>query len=126
MVAPGRRRRHGLGARNNASDPQLSLPYLSPHVLQTGDRSIFDEPVPFLEGPPIPPGAEGIIFVPRPSRDEASLYGHCCRAIDFTLGRIGPHGLPLIGSGDWNNGLSDFGDRGAGESVWLGFFLYDR
>ena len=81
--------------------------------------------MPFLEGPPIPKGAEGINFVPRPSREEASLYGHCCRAIDFTLGRIGPHGLPLIGSGDWNDGLSQFGEGGAGESVWLGFFLYD-
>ena len=63
--------------------------------------------------------------MPRPSREAASLYDHCCRAIDFTLGRIGPHGLPLIGSGDWNDGLSQFGDGGAGESVWLGFFLYD-
>ena len=81
--------------------------------------------MPFLEGPPIPKGAEGINFVPRPSREEASLYEHCCRAIDFTLGRIGPHGLPLIGSGDWNDGLSQFGEGGAGESVWLGFFLYD-
>jgi cyclic beta-1,2-glucan synthetase len=116
----------GLAARNNASDPHLWLAYLtSRYVLQTGDRAILDERVPFLEGPPIPPGAEGINFVPRPSRDAASLYDHCCRAIDFSLGRIGPHGLPLIGSGDWNDGLSHFGDGGAGESVWLGFFLYD-
>ena len=116
----------GLAARNNASDPHLWLPYLtSRYVLQTGDRAILEEAVPFIEGPPIPPEAEGINFVPRPSRDEASLYEHCCRAIDFSLGRIGPHGLPLIGSGDWNDGLSHFGDGGAGESVWLGFFLYD-
>ena len=116
----------GLGARNNASDPHLWLPYLTArYVAQTGDHAILDEQVPFLEGPPIPPGAEGINFVPRPSREEASLYEHCCRAIDFTLGRIGPHGLPLIGSGDWNDGLSQFGEGGAGESVWLGFFLYD-
>ena len=113
----------GLGARNNASDPQLWLTYLTArYVIQTGDAAILDEPVPFLEGPPIPPGAEGINFVPRPSREEASLYQHCCRAIDFSLGRIGPHGLPLIGSGDWNDGLSE---GGKGESVWLGFFLYD-
>ena len=116
----------GLGARNNASDPHLWLPYLTArYVAQTGDRAILDEPVSFLEGPAIPKGAEGINFVPRPSREAASLYGHCCRAIDFTLGRIGPHGLPLIGSGDWNDGLSHFGEGGAGESVWLGFFLYD-
>ena len=116
----------GLGARNNASDPHLWLPYLTVrYTRQTGDLAILDELVPFLEGPPIPPGAEGINFVPRPSRDQGSLYDHCCRAIDFTLRRIGPHGLPLIGSGDWNDGLSHFGDGGAGESVWLGFFLYD-
>jgi cyclic beta-1,2-glucan synthetase len=116
----------GLGARNNASDPHLWLPYLtSRYVRQTGDAAILDEAVPFLEGPAIPKGAEGINFVPRPSREAASLYGHCCRAIDFTLGRIGAHGLPLIGSGDWNDGLSQFGEGGAGESVWLGFFLYD-
>ena len=116
----------GLGARNRASDPHLWLPYLAArYIAQTGDRTILDEPVPFLEGPPIPKGAEGVNFVPRRSQDEASLYGHCCRAIDFSLGRIGPHGLPLIGSGDWNDGLSHFGEGGAGESVWLGFFLYD-
>ncbi len=113
----------GLGARNNASDPHLWLPYLTArYVIQTGDAAILEEPVPFLEGPEIPAGAEGINFVPRPSQEEASLYQHCCKAIDFTLGRIGPHGLPLIGSGDWNDGLSE---GGSGESVWLGFFLYD-
>ena len=63
--------------------------------------------------------------MPRTSRETASLYEHCCRAIDFTLGRIGRHGLPLLGSGDWNDGLSQSGSAGSGESVWLGFFLYD-
>ena len=124
MVAPGRERWHRPGRAQQRLRPasMAALPD-RPLCAQTGDRAILDEPVPFLEGPPIPKGAEGINFVPRPSRDEASLYEHCCRAIDFTLGRIGPHGLPLIGSGDWNDGLSQFGEGGAGESVWLGFFL---
>ena len=115
----------GLGARNNASDPHLWLPYLvSRYVEQTGDRGILAEPLPFLEGRPIPRGAEGINFVPRPSREVGSLDDHCRRAIAFTLSRIGANGLPLIGSGDWNDGLSRAGGA-SGESVWLGFFLYD-
>ena len=97
----------GLGARNNASDPHLWLPYLvTRYVEQTGDRGILAEPLPFLEGRPIPRGAEGINFVPRPSREVGSLDDHCRRAIAFTLSRMGPSGLPLIGSGDWNDGLS--------------------
>ena len=116
----------GLAARNRASDPHLWLPYVTcRYVAQTGDRAILDERTRFLEGPSIPPGAEGINFVPRPSREDASLYEHCCRAIDFTLSRIGAHGLPLLGSGDWNDGLSDFAEGGAGESVWLALFLHD-
>ena len=116
----------GLGARNRASDPHLWPPYVTVrYVAQTGDRTILNERTRFLEGPPIPAGAEGINFVPRPSREEASVYEHCRRAIDFTLSRIGSHGLPLLGSGDWNDGLSEFAEGGAGESVWLGFFLHD-
>ena len=123
---PGPEGGTGLGSRNRASDPHLWLPYLvARYVAQTGDRAILDEPIPFLEGRPIPTGAEGINFVPRPSRDSASLLEHCRRAISFTLSRIGPSGLPLIGSGDWNDGLSHAGEGAGGESVWLGFFLHD-
>lgn len=118
--------RTGLGARNRASDPHLWLPYLvSRYVAATGDLAILDEDVPFLEGRRVPRGAEGVVHLPRPSRDSASLYDHCRRAIDFTLARVGPNGLPLIGTGDWNDGLSDVGRQGRGESVWLGFFLHD-
>lgn len=118
--------RTGLGARNRASDPHLWLPYLvARYVEATGDRGILDEEVPFLEGQRVPRGVEGVVLLPRPSRDRAPLHEHCRRAVDFTLARMGPNGLPLIGTGDWNDGLSDVGRRGRGESVWLGFFLHD-
>lgn len=118
--------RTGLAARNRASDPHLWLPYVVVrYVLATGDDAILDEPVPFLEGRQIPPGADGIVFAPRPSREVESLFEHCRRAIAFTLARLGPNGLPLIGTGDWNDGLDRLGRRGRGESVWLGCFLLE-
>jgi cyclic beta-1,2-glucan synthetase len=116
----------GLGARNRTSDPHLWLPYLVYHYVEaTGDLAILQEEVRFLEGMPIPRRADGIAFAPRRSRDSASLYRHCMRAIDLTLGRFGARGLPLMLSGDWNDGLNLVGRRGRGESTWLGFFLYD-
>ncbi|MEK0084750.1 GH36-type glycosyl hydrolase domain-containing protein [Benzoatithermus flavus] len=116
----------GLGARNRASDPHLWLPYVvTRYVRATGDHAILDEPVPFLEGRAVPRGSEGIVIVPRPSRDVVTLYEHCRRAIGFTLSRMGTNGLPLIGTHDWNDGLSDIGHKGRGESGWLGFFLHD-
>jgi cyclic beta-1,2-glucan synthetase len=115
----------GIGARNRASDPQLWLPYLLAHYIEaTGDASILQEEIPFLEGKPIPPGAEGIVIAARPSRDHASLREHCRRAIALTLGRRGAHGLPLMGTGDWNDGLDGYGAAGKGESLWLGFMLH--
>jgi cyclic beta-1,2-glucan synthetase len=118
--------RTGLGARNRASDPHLWLPYLAAqYIAVTGDAAILDEEVRYLEGMPIPPGQEGIAFAPRPSRDTAPLFDHCRRAIERTLKAMGAHGLPLMGAGDWNDGLSAVGAEGKGESVWLGFFLYD-
>ena len=116
----------GLGVRNRTADPHLWLPYLvCRYVDATGDLSILREEVRFLEGIPIPRRADGIAFAPRRSRDSASLYRHCMRAIDLTLGRFGAHGLPLMLNGDWNDGLNLVGRRGRGESTWLGFFLYD-
>ncbi|MCX7630401.1 MAG: hypothetical protein N2038_09135 [Geminicoccaceae bacterium] len=116
----------GLGARNRASDPHLWLPYVVVrYVAATGDDAVLDEPVPFLEGRPIPPGADGVVFAPRPSREVESLFEHCRRAIDLALSRSGPNGLPLIGTGDWNDGFDRLGHRGRGESVWLGCFLLD-
>jgi len=118
--------RTGLAARNRVADPQLWLPYVTLRYLEaTGEEDILDEPIPFLEGRAIPPEAEGIVLAPRPSREVESLFEHCRRAIDFTLRRLGPHGLPLIGTGDWNDGFDRLGRRGRGQSVWLGFFLLD-
>lgn len=118
--------RTGLGARNRASDVHLWLPYLvCRYVEATGDRSILDESVAFLEGKEIPPRADGITFAPRPACESATVLEHCRRAVDFTLARMGEHGLPLLGTGDWNDGLSHPGAQGRGESVWLGFFLHD-
>lgn len=115
----------GFEARTRASDPQLWLPYLTAqYVAATGDIGILEEHTPFLEGEPIPYGADGIGFAPRPGAERVALHEHCRRAIDFTLKRRGRHGLPLIGSGDWNDALDRIGHRGRGESVWLGFFLH--
>ncbi len=116
----------GLGARGRASDVHLWLPYVvARYVRATGDRALLDVEVPFLEGPPVPRGAAGLLVVPRTSRDTASVYDHCRRAIERTLARSGAHGLPLLGSGDWNDALDRAGAGGRGESVWLGFFLHD-
>ncbi|MBC7161308.1 MAG: glycosyl transferase family 36 [Immundisolibacter sp.] len=115
----------GFAARTRASDPQAWLPYLTAqYVMATGDAGILGEITPFLEGRPIPHGAEGLGFAPQPSAERASLYEHCRRAIDYTLKRRGRHGLPLIGSGDWNDALDHIGNLGRGESIWLGFFLH--
>ena len=118
--------RSGLGVRNRASDPHLWLPYLVyQYVEATGDLTILDEELIYLEGRRIPRDREGVMFAPRLSRDREPLYEHCLRAIDLTLGRLGHNGLPLIGIGDWNDGLNLVGCRGQGESTWLGFFLHD-
>jgi cyclic beta-1,2-glucan synthetase len=114
-----------IAVRTAASDPQLWLPYVVIRYLQaTGDEALLQEMVPFLEGRELPPGQEGIMFVPRPATDKASVYEHCRRAIDWTLTRIGPHGVPLMGSGDWNDGIDGVGLGLKGESAWMGFFLH--
>ncbi len=116
----------GIGQRTRASDPHLWLPYVtSRYIAATGDLSILDEEVAFLDGPEIPEGVIDLVFAARRSRQKGSVYDHCRRAIDYALGRMGAHGLPLIGTGDWNDSIDLAGIRGKGESVWLGFFLYD-
>lgn len=118
--------RTGLGIRNRASDPHLWLTYMTCRYVEvTGDRAILSEPIPFIEGPSIPRGEEGIAFVPRLSRDQGTLLDHCVRGVDLTLSRLGRNGLPLMGAHDWNDGLSAVGAKGKGTSVWLGFFLHD-
>ncbi|WP_294533630.1 glycosyl transferase family 36 [uncultured Rhodoblastus sp.] len=115
-----------IGERTHASDPHLWLPYVTArYVAATGDRAILDEILPFVEGAPVPPGVEGHVISPLPSRERASLLEHCLRAIQHTLDRFGAHGLPLMGAGDWDDGMNLVGFRGRGESVWVGFFLFD-
>jgi cyclic beta-1,2-glucan synthetase len=115
----------GLADRTHSSDPHLWLPYLTVrYVNGTGDQSILDCVEPFLEAGLVPRDREGEATVPLQSRDKDTLLGHCARAIDYSLDRFGEHGLPLIGSGDWDDGMNMIGPEGRGESVWLGFFLH--
>lgn len=116
----------GLGQRTSSGDPHLWLPYVvTRYVNASGNDALLDQQVPFLEGNPLPRGIQQLLIAPRPSRDTGSVYEHCKRAVDLALSRRGAHGLPLIGAGDWNDGFDLAGIGGRGESVWLGFFLYD-
>ncbi len=118
--------RTGLGQRTKASDPHLWLPYVATRYVEaTGDRTVLDEKTPYLEGPAVPDHEDTSVIVPRASREIGSVYEHCQRAIDYTLGHMGENGLPLLGAGDWNDGIDGLGREGRGTSVWMGFFFYD-
>ncbi len=114
----------GCGIRTRFSDDCLWLPYLATfYGRATGDWSVFNEPVRFLQSRALQPGEDEAFLTPEDSGQSASLYEHCCRALDRSLTQ-GAHGLPLMGGGDWNDGMNRVGREGRGESVWLGFFLY--
>ena len=114
----------GRGIRTRCSDDALWLPLATCRYVEvTGDHGVLDVVVPFLDGAVLKPDAVSDYALPTRSEQKASLYTHCVRAIEHGL-RFGEHGLPLMGSGDWNDGMNLVGVGGKGESVWLGFFLY--
>ena len=115
----------GRGVRTHCSDDFLWLPLATcRYVCSTGDTGVLDESIHFLEGRPLKPEEKSYYELPNRSDETATLYEHCVRAVHRGL-RFGAHGLPLMGTGDWNDGMNRVGAQGKGESIWLGFFLYD-
>ena len=125
MFSIGGIRLLGRGVRTQCSDDYLWLPLTTCYYIsKTGDSNILEESVPFINGRPVNMEEDSYYDLPEKSRETASLYEHCVRAIKRGM-RFGEHGLPLMGSGDWNDSMNMVGIKGKGESVWLGFFLYE-
>jgi cellobiose phosphorylase len=114
----------GEGLRTRFSDDLLWLPFITSFYIQTtGDRALLDEAVRFIRARPLNRDEDESYLSPEDAGESASLYEHCCRALDRSL-TTGRHGLPLMGTGDWNDGMNRVGRKGRGESVWLGFFIH--
>jgi cyclic beta-1,2-glucan synthetase len=114
----------GQGVRTRISDDRAWLAYTVAHYIDaTGDAAVLGEVVPFLEGQKLESGEHDSFFQPTISDETATLFEHCARALDQSLA-LGSHGLPLIGTGDWNDGMNRVGEHGKGESVWLGWLLH--
>ena len=114
----------GQGVRTRISDDRAWLAAAVAHYVgATGDAAVLDEPIPFLEGQALQPGEHDSFTTPGVTDLGATLFEHCARALDHSLA-LGGHGLPLMGTGDWNDGMNRVGEAGLGESVWLGWFLH--
>lgn len=114
----------GVGVRTRMTDDLYFLPYVVQHyVSNSGDYGLLSEQVPFVVSPPLNDQEEERFEVPQISQETGTIYEHCCRALDRGL-RLGTHGLPLMGTGDWNDGMNRVGAEGKGESVWNGWFFF--
>jgi len=114
----------GAGVRTTISDDVVWLAHAVERYCRiTGDRTVLDEKLAFIEGQPLAEGQHDSFFKPGRSAEDAALYDHCARALDLALQRTGENGLPLILGGDWNDGMNRVGEAGRGTSVWLGWFL---
>jgi cyclic beta-1,2-glucan synthetase len=114
----------GQGVRTRISDDRVWLAFATAtYIASSGDAAILNEIAPFLEGPRLRRGEHEAFFPPQVANQSASLFEHCARGLDQCLELTGEHGLPLIGGGDWNDGMNRVGEGGAGESVWLGWLL---
>lgn len=113
----------GIGVRTRITDDLLWLPYATAaYIRSTNDTSILKEKVPYIKGPVLKENEHDIMFTPEISELSESVYEHCKKTIQIT--RLGKHGLPLMGGGDWNDGMNEVGKDGIGESVWLAWFFY--